>query len=218
MLDIEPGRNGGITVKGWAQNSVLIRARLEAWAENESEARLIASQIHVDTVGGRIRASGPDFDGALGWERSRRWAVSLEIFAPWNTDLKLDSHNGGITISDIRGRLEFQSHNGGVRLTRVGGEVRGETHNGGIDVELSGDKWDGQQLEVSTHNGGVTLALPGSYSARLQTRSNRGRLDSDFPVTVSGRVAERELNFNIGSGGPLIKVTTNNGGIRLKKL
>ena len=28
-LDIEPGRNGGITVKGWAQNSVLVRARLE---------------------------------------------------------------------------------------------------------------------------------------------------------------------------------------------
>src|SRR5262245_10688542 len=131
MLDIEPGRNGGISVKGWAQNSVLIRARLEAWAENESEARLVASQIHVDTAGGRIRASGPEYDGSLGWERSRRWAVSLEIFAPWNTDLKLDSHNGGITISDIRGRLEFQSHNGGIRLTRVGGDVRGETHNGG---------------------------------------------------------------------------------------
>jgi DUF4097 and DUF4098 domain-containing protein YvlB len=216
-LDVE-SRNGGITVKGWAQNNILVRARLEAWAENDPEARLIASQIHIDTTAGRIRATGPEFDGSQSWDRGRRWAVSFEIFAPWNTDVKLSSHNGGITLADLRGHLEFQSHNGGVRLTRVAGDVAGETHNGGIDVELAGNSWDGRQLEVSTHNGGVTLGLPASYSARVEARSSRGRVDSDFPITVSGRVIERDLNFNIGSGGPLIKVSTNNGAIRLRKL
>src|SRR5262245_66621030 len=53
VLDVE-SHNGGITVKGWAQNNVLVRARLEAWAENDAEARAIASQIHIDTAGGRI--------------------------------------------------------------------------------------------------------------------------------------------------------------------
>jgi hypothetical protein len=216
-LDIEPGHNGGITVKGWAQNSVLVRARLEAWAENDTEARNIASQIRVDAAGGQIRATGPDFDGFLRSDRYRSWAVSFEIFTPWNTDLTMGSHNGGITISDIRGRIDFQSHNGGVRLARVAGDVKGETHNGEINVELNGNTWEGRQLELSTHNGGVTLLLPASYSASLETESNRGRLDSDFPVTVRGRLDEKNLNFNIGSGGPLIKVNTHNGGIRLRK-
>jgi DUF4097 and DUF4098 domain-containing protein YvlB len=129
----------------------------------------------------------------------------------------MGSHNGGILISDIRGQIDFQSHNGGVRLARVAGDVKGETHNGEINVELNGNTWDGRQLEVSTHNGGVTLLLPASYSASLETQSNRGRLDSDFPVTVRGRLDDNNLNFNIGSGGPVIKVSTHNGGIRLRK-
>jgi hypothetical protein len=216
-LDIEPGHNGGITVKGWAQNSVLVRARLEAWAENDTEARNIASQIRVEAAGGQIRATGPDFDGFLRSDRYRSWAVTFEIFTPWNTDLTMGSHNGGITISDIRGRIDFQSHNGGVRLARVAGDVKGETHNGEINAELNGNTWEGRQLDLSTHNGGVTLLLPASYSANLETESNRGRLDSDFPVTVRGRLDEKNLNFNIGSGGPLIKVSTHNGGIRLRK-
>ena len=216
-LDIEPGHNGGITVKGWAQNSVLVRARLEAWAENDTEARNIASQIRVEAAGGQIRATGPDFDGFLRSDRYRSWTVSFEIFTPWNTDLTIGSHNGGITISDIRGRIDFQSHNGGVRLARVAGDVKGETHNGEINAELNGNTWEGRQLELSTHNGGVTLLLPASYSASMETESNRGRLDSDFPVTVRGRLDEKNLNFNIGSGGPLIKVSTHNGGIRLRK-
>src|SRR5262245_24201552 len=82
-LDIEPGRNGGITVKGWAQNSVLVRARLEAWAENDTEARNIDSQIRVETAGGQIHETGREFGGYVRSKLSRHWAVSFEIFTPW---------------------------------------------------------------------------------------------------------------------------------------
>jgi hypothetical protein len=218
QLNIEPSNNGGLSIKGWAQNSVLVRARVEAWAESDGEAQALASQIRVEVAGGRIQATGPDLDRFFGFNQGRHWAVSFEVFAPWNTNLRLDSHNGAITVSDIRGEINFQSHNGGVRLIRVAGDVNGETHNGAIEVELNGATWEGRQLELSTHNGGVTLSMPPSYSARLETRSNHGRLASDFPVTVNGRISERELNFNVGSGGPLIKVSTQNGGIRLRKM
>ncbi len=215
-LEVEPGRNGGITVKGWAQNNILVRARTEAWAESDAEARTIAAQINVDTAGGRIRASGPEWNQNFSDRRS--WSVSLEVFTPWNTDLKLESHNGGITVSDVRGRIDLESHNGGVRLTRVAGDITGMTHNGAIQVELAGNAWDGRQLELSTYNGGVTLSVPSSYSANIEAQTDRGRLESDFPVAVSGRIDRRNLSFNLGSGGPPIKVSTHNGGIRLKKL
>jgi hypothetical protein len=216
-LDIEPGNNGGVSVKGWSENSVLVRARIEAWAGSDSEARGIASQVHIDTAGGRIQATGPNFDGFRDDDR-RRWAVSLEIFTPWNTDLKVSSHNGGINISDIRGHVDAQSHNGGVNLTRLAGDVAGETHNGGINVELAGNSWEGRQLEVITHNGGITLAVPGSYSASLEMKTDNGRVNSDIPVNVRGQINQCDLNFNLGSGGALIKATTHNGGIHLKKM
>lgn len=217
-LQIKPGRNGSTIVKGWSQNTVLVRARLEAWADNDSDARALQSQLRIDTGGGEIRGTGPETNGFLRGDEDRYWAVSFEIFTPWNTDLEIDSHNGSITISDIRGRLDLASHNGSVRLTRVTGNITGITHNGSIQVELVGNTADLQQMDVSTHNGSVTLSVPASFSARLETRTNRGRLDSDFPISVQGRIDRGDMNFNIGSGGPLIRVGTNNGGIRLRRM
>ncbi|HVY94596.1 MAG TPA: hypothetical protein VHA14_17665, partial [Bryobacteraceae bacterium] len=54
-------------------------------------------------------------------------------------------------------------------------------------------------------------------SAHLNARTSSS-VDSDFDVT--GNVTEREkhhLEGNIGSGGPLIELITNNGGIHIRK-
>lgn len=217
-LQIAPGRNGGIIVKGWSQNRVLVRARVEAWAPSDAEAKILASQLQVEAGGGLIQATGPDTNSFVPGNRNEGWAISFEVFAPWNTNLKLESHNGGITVSDIRGRITFQSHNGGIHLARIAGDVSGETHNGGIQAELQGNTWEGGQLELSTYNGGITLSMPASYSASLQARTSRGRVSSDFPINARGRIELGELNFNIGAGGPLIKISTHNGGIRLTSM
>ena len=211
-LDIDAGQNGGATVKGWLRNDVLVRARIDAWAETDSEASLIAGQVHIDVAAGQIRASGPSSQGRTGW------AVSYEIFVPQNTDLKLKTQNGGITISDIRGRMEFGAVNGGVHLARIAGDVSGATVNGGVHVDLAGSSWDGRQLEVKTENGGVTLSVPAAYSAHLQTETVNGGLHTDFPVTVQGNLRPRNLDFNIGSGGPLIHLSTTNGGVHVQRI
>jgi DUF4097 and DUF4098 domain-containing protein YvlB len=216
-LEIEPGHNGGIIVKGWSQNSVRVRAVVETWASSDAAARNLTSQVHVDTSAGLIRATGPEIRGF--WPNGDEgWSVSFEVFAPWSTDLKLESHNGSVTVSDIRGRITFQTHNGSIHLARVAGDVSGETHNGAIQAELQGNTWEGRQLELSTYNGGITLSMPAQYSASLQTETSRGRILSDFPVTVTGRIDSTRRDFNIGAGGPLIKVTTHNGAIRLKSM
>ena len=217
-LDILPGRNGGVSVKGWAQNNVLVRARLEASAESDAEARTLLSQVRFDAGGGQIRGTGPDFDQNWLGGRDRSWAVSFEVFVPWDINLKVESHNGGITVSDVRGRLEVETHNGGLQLTRVSADISGSTHNGAIQVQLEGDSRNVRQVDLSTHNGAVTLSLPGTFSASVEARSDRGRLESDFPVVSRGQINDRNVSFNIGAGGPLIKVSTHNGGIRIRRM
>jgi DUF4097 and DUF4098 domain-containing protein YvlB len=216
-LQIEPGHNGSIIVKGWSQNSVRVRARVETWAPSDAGARNLTAQVHVDAGAGLIRATGPEYSGFLA-TGDEGWSVSFEVFAPWSTDLKLESHNGTITISDIRGRIAFQTHNGSIHLARIAGDVSGETHNGAIQAELQGNTWEGRQLELSTYNGGITLSMSASYSASLQTETSRGKILSDLPVTLTGRMDSSKRNFNIGAGGPLIKVSTHNGSITLKSM
>lgn len=214
-LAVDPGRNGGVSIKGWLQNQVLVRAKVEAWADSDSEAALIASRVRVDANTGQVSASAPEPQGESGW------AVSYEIFVPQTTDLDLKAHNGGISISDVRGRLEFTANNGGVTLKRVAGDVSGTTLNGGVHVELAGNTWDGRQLEVSTKNGGVTLALPERYSAHVRTETVNGAVRSDFAEAVPSpqpNRRSRSVDMTLGSGGPLIHVSTTNGGVTLKRL
>jgi DUF4097 and DUF4098 domain-containing protein YvlB len=99
----------------------------------------------------------------------------------------------------------------------VAGDVSGATVNGGVQVELTGAIWDGRQLDVSTRNGGVTIVMPSHYSAHIQAETGSGGIHSDFPGgTLDGNPRARRLDFNLGSGGPLIHIATANGGVRLK--
>jgi DUF4097 and DUF4098 domain-containing protein YvlB len=212
-LTIDPGSNGGVTVKGWLRGDVLVRAKVETQAETQGAAASMASQVLVDSSGGQVRASGPETRG----NSHSSWSVSYEIFTPQMTDLTLTANNGGINISDVRGQLRFEAQNGGVNLKRVSGDVSGKTVNGGVNVELNGPMWDGRQLDVTTTNGGVTLAVPVNFSAHVQAETQNGGMQSDFPINVSGEVRPRRLDFNLGSGGALIHVATTNGGVRIKR-
>ncbi len=209
-ITVDARQNGGVSVKGWDRNEILLRARIQTAASSQGEADELAKQISIETAGMKISANGPES------HHDYFWSVSYEIFVPRRSDLSLEAHNGGISIADVHGKLEFSAVNGGVVLKRVGGNVRGGTTNGGLVVELNGDRWDGEELDVKTTNGGIVMSVPENYSAHLETGTVNGNLSIDFPVTVQGKIT-RELAVNLGSGGPTIRAMTTNGGVRVKR-
>jgi hypothetical protein len=209
-LNIDAGPNGGVSVKGWSRADVLVRARIDAQAESDAEARDLVSQVRVETSGGHIRATGPSGD------RKQNWSVSYEIFAPHRTDVTAKTVNGGVRFSDLTGKLECHAVNGGISLARLAGDVKGETTNGGVKVELEGRHWTGSGLDVRTNNGGVKMEVPADYSARLDTGTVNGKLDIDFPAVVSGRIS-KQMSLNIGSGGTGIRAYTTNGSVKVTK-
>ncbi|MBD0328232.1 MAG: hypothetical protein ICV68_17565, partial [Pyrinomonadaceae bacterium] len=146
-LNVDGRQNGGISVKGWERNEILVRYRIQTQAATQAEADNLAAQIRVATAGGQVRAEGPEQKGQA------HWSVSYEIFVPHQSNLSLNTHNGGISINDVRGQITFEAQNGGVSLKRLGGNVTGETVNGGLSVELTGNNWDGEGLNVKTTNG-----------------------------------------------------------------
>jgi DUF4097 and DUF4098 domain-containing protein YvlB len=209
-LDVDTGGNGGISIRGWDRPEVFMRARIMAHADTEAEARRIATSVRIDTAGGTIRADGPRGD------RDSNWSVNIELQVPRNAILTLNTKNGGISIRDFRGQAKLETTNGGVSLSDVNGDIRGTTRNGGLSVNLTGDHWDGQGLDVETHNGGIKMTVPDNYSAALETSTINGRINVDFPVTVRGRIG-RELNTTLGSGGAKIRVVTTNGGVTISR-
>jgi DUF4097 and DUF4098 domain-containing protein YvlB len=210
-ISVDARKNGGVSIKGWDRNELLVRSRVQTRSPTQVEAETLAKQITIQTAGGKIFAQGPES------RNNYNWSVSYEIFVPRRSDVSLETYNGGLSISDVSGNLTFNAMNGGVVLRRVGGSVKGSTTNGGLVVELTGDRWDGEALDVRTTNGGIVISIPENYSAHLETGTVNGNLSIDFPVTVQGRIT-RELAVNLGSGGALVRATTTNGGVRIKRV
>jgi len=190
---------------------VLVRAVVQAYGDDDAEAKALLGRVQVTAAGTRVTAEGPErSDGS----RRGGWSVSFRIWAPRQTALALSARNGGISLRGMHGESRFSTTNGGVTLDEVGGHVVGSTRNGGVNVRLGGSRWEGDGLDVETTNGGVSMAIPSGYSAELETGTVNGGFQTDLPLTVQGRL-DRQVRATLGSGGPLIKVTTTNGGVRL---
>ncbi len=209
-LTVDGGLNGGVSVKGWQKNEILVRAKVQTQADTDARARDIAREVTIRTGGGHIIAEGPTHQG------HESWAVSYEVFVPQRIDLNLTAHNGGIHIGGVNGQIEFATTNGGVSLERLAGSVHGHTVNGGLSVELAGNRWDGDRLDAETTNGGVSVMVPAAYSAHLESGTVNGHINIEFPVTVNGEIS-RHLAVDLGSGGQLVRAVTTNGGVSIRR-
>lgn len=209
-VDVDAGPNGGIAVQGWDREEILLQAQVQVFDLDGKDAAAFASRIAIETEG-TIEADGPERNDGPGW------SVSYRLRVPRETSLVLATRNGGISIAEVRGDIEFSASNGGINLAHVGGDVRGETTNGGVHVVLGGDGWEGEGLDVETMNGGIDVELPEKYSARLLVSTVNGGIRSDLPE-VAAASRSRSIRATIGDGGALLRLATTNGGVSVRTL
>lgn len=142
--------------------------------------------------------------------------------------------NGAIDGSDLAGELRLRTSNGSIRLDRLKGAldattsnasitarivepaaglpIRAATSNGSIELTLGG--FHANAITAATSNGGITLRLPDWARARIEAFTSHGSVHTDFDLL--GRYGTNShLAGEIGGGGPLIRLTTSNGSIRL---
>ena len=207
-ISVDGRENGGVAFYGSARRDVQIVALIQTQADDDATARDVAKQIRIFTDGGRIRSEGPDY------RRQTSWSVSYEVYVPAQSNLEAMTENGGIAAEGVRGDMHFEASNGGIRLSDVGGNVHARTTNGGVTADLSGSTWEGQGLDLQTTNGGARVNVPRGYNAQLETGTTNGGMRVDFPVTVRGTIGRR-ISTQLGSGGPLVRVITTNGGVHI---
>jgi len=210
LLTVDSRPNGGIQVQGWDGHEVRLRVKIEANADSEAEAKDVVGEVRLE-LGDTVRAVRPDRS------RARSWSASYRLEVPRGAHLQLHADNGGLSLEGFDGQAELHTVNGGLHLDHVGGHVQGETVNGGIHVDLSGTQWQGDGLDLHTTNGGLHLAIPAGYNARLETGTVNGGVQSDVPMTTRGRYTGGRIETALGSGGPLIRVETTNGGLHVQR-
>lgn len=210
-LEVDGRQNGSIRVRAWDGDSVRVTARLQANADSDDGARDILKEVRIVTDGRSVRAEGPgsrrDHEG---------WSASYVVWVPRRFDLSLEATNGALGVDGVSGRLDLRTTNGSVALTDVGGDVHARTQNGSLNVQLVGTGWDGAGLDAETQNGSVRLAVPSDFKAQLETGTVNGSIQTDFPITLQGRISRR-LSVPLNGGGKTIRALTTNGTVRISR-
>lgn len=148
----------------------------------------------------------------------RRNDVEVDFVARVPAGVALDANNvnGEVAVIGLASRVDASTVNGGVTLETTAGEASGTTVNGGVRATVRGA---GQgRLSFSTVNGSIDVSLASGLSADFSAETVNGGIQSDFPVTITGRIGPRRMRGQIGQGGRRLDLRTVNGGIRLHSL
>jgi DUF4097 and DUF4098 domain-containing protein YvlB len=124
--------------------------------------------------------------------------------------------NGGVSVDGATSEVVAGTVNGSVDAVSAGGPVQASTVNGSVHATMG--RFDGDQdLTFSTVNGTVVAEFAGDVDADIDLRTVNGRFQTDWPVTLTGRIDPRHLRATLGKGGRRIRLTTVNGNVELRK-
>lgn len=141
--------------------------------------------------------------------------VDFEVQVPAGVEFNGRTVNGEMSAEGLRADVRAGTVNGSVRVSTTG-LAEATTVNGSVYVEMGRANWT-DELEFSTVNGGITLIMPGKLDTEVRASTVNGEIESDYPLTISGKFGPRRLRGIIGAGGRTLNLSTVNGEIRLKK-
>ena len=122
-------------------------------------------------------------------------------------DIRIDGAHGDVQAATVSGDVTLRDlHATSVHATTVSGDV-----NAAIS-ELSGSG----PLHFRSVSGDVTVSVPTGLDADFSMSTVSGDLDTDFPLTLNGRMGRRNINARIGKGGRELSVSTVSGDVRLR--
>jgi len=216
------GINGGIEASGSSAEQVVVTAvkkgRRSDPASVEIEVVEHEGGVTICAVypsrGGRANECRPGEGGRMS-NQDNDVNVEFRVEVPAGVRFVGRTVNGGITARGIGADAEAHTVNGGVDV-EAAGTARAQTVNGGITARLGRADWTGT-LNLKTVNGGIELFLPPSAAADVRAATVNGDIETDFPLTVKGKIGRRRLEGSIGGGGRFLELETVNGGIELRK-
>ena len=143
-------------------------------------------------------------------------SADFRVAVPPGVRIAVSSVNGAVRVDGATSEVDASSVNGEVSATSSGGPVNASTTNGRVTARMG--RFEGRDdLTFSTVNGTVIAEFTGDLDADIELSTVNGRFQSDYPVTVSGRLDPRHLRARIGKGGRRVRLTTVNGNVELRK-
>jgi hypothetical protein len=148
--------------------------------------------------------------------RNNDVSVQFRVAVPRGVKVGVSTVNGAVSVEGATSEVEATTVNGEVDATSSGGPVNASTVNGSVTARMG--RFDNDEdLNFSTVNGTVIAEFNGDLDADVELSTVNGRFQTDYPVTINGRLDPRHLRARLGRGGRRIRLSTVNGNVELRR-
>ncbi len=191
-------------------NGDLVRAVLE---ETSNGYRVCT--VYLDTPSDK---DGCDHRsrGDHSWREPLEVDMQYDIRLPAGVALSVNTVDGSIEARGIDTPANIRSVDGRITFEGVAPEAL-NTVDGAITATITNTDW-ARSLEVRSVDGEIDLTLPARISAHITGQTVDGAIESDFPMTVSGKWGPQSFRGEIGgnSAAVSLELRTVDGAIRLR--
>jgi hypothetical protein len=226
-LQVDVAHRGGVRVFGISGSSYQVRLCKAIPSSLAAAADQTFRDIRLVRRGAELTVQGPDGNAD--------WVGYLLIGAPRGSSLQVEATNGPISLQDVSGTFTATAVNGPVSVKDSDGVISARTTNGPISfagsegdvklaavngpmsVKLDGVEWRGAGLTASTSNGPLSLKVADGYRSGLEVSGGRGpwSCKSDLCNEME-RSEDGRRSLTLGSGTPVVRISTNNGPVSIK--
>ncbi len=206
--DVRAGNIGGEAKLTTAGGDIIVNN-----ASKTISLSTAGGDIRINSVGGEVKASTSGGDISVGTVKGTA---------------KLNTSGGDIKLSGANGNVSANTSGGDIRLEKLYGSVSANTSGGEVYVELTPDGSDDSKLNSS--GGNLKLLIPENSKATIEALidvhskkdlKEKYKVISDFKFdsyVVDDDEREIRATINLNGGGKLIKLSTSNSNIEVKKL
>jgi len=174
--------------------------------------------IDVADVSDTVTVHG-EFSGALQFHnvgQTLRFESQRTDMTAQKLSGRLDMEVGSMDLNGIDGPFEITTRQKDITVNEFKHSIRITDSNSQITLQTSTPP--AHDIQVESKNGAVELTLPPNSNFQIEANSRHGEVECDFSgpgLKVAREGGAPSISGTYGKGGPMIRVTTDYGAIRI---
>ena len=185
-----------------------------------AKAETVSGDVTLEKIGGALK--GKTVSGNVTVMGAAKGAYCKSVSGNVKVDdvvgdAELQTVSGTIEAGSVKGSITAENTSGDVKLIDVTDAkvIKAKTLSG--DVDYVGVIYSDGSYNFKSHSGDVLLTVPSDAAFDLEAKTFSGSIESDFEITLTGKISKKELKGSVNGGGATLEVKTFSGDVHMKK-
>ncbi|PTX91761.1 DUF4097 family beta strand repeat-containing protein [Opitutus sp. ER46] len=202
----------------WGGSPVVVEFIATVPAAYVTDLRTSGGSITVGDLNGRVetRTSGGGIRlGRIGNDVDAHTSGGSITLRSASGNVKLNTSGGRIEVGNVAGTADLSTSGGSIEIESVSNRVNAHTSGGSVRAGIAG-KLNGD-CELSTSGGSVSVTVDKAASFQLDASTSGGGVNvNGITMTLqNGHHSRNKLSGPVNGGGPLLKLRSSGGSIRV---